>query len=121
LYLSQAELLRREGKIREALAALDRGTDAVGELASMRTARAQLLLAQGHEKAALDVLSEGTNLVPPDQRPTLWRALGDLQRRLKDPAAARRSYARWAELDPKTRSPASTSWTWPWPTATRPP
>lgn len=105
LYIALAEIRRRAGRLDEAVGVLDRGLEAVGERSSLRIARAQLLLSQGHEKAAVDALAAGTARAPDDQKPALWRALGDLHRRRGDPAAARRAYARWAELDPADPQP----------------
>ena len=105
LFINLAEILRREGRLDEAAGVLDRGLETIGDRSALQLARAQVLLLQGHEKAAVDTLIEGTVRVPDDQKTSLWRALGDLHRRRGDSAAARQAYARWAELAPADPQP----------------
>jgi predicted Zn-dependent protease len=105
LWALRAEVLRRLGQSDEAMKVLDQATALLGEQASLRIARAQVLSAQGNEKGAYDALAEGARLVPPDQRAGLWKALGDLHRRLNDPSGARTAYAEWARLAPQDPQP----------------
>jgi cellulose synthase operon protein C len=105
LWALQANVLRRLGERDKAKEALDRGTAAVGEQSVLRITRAQLLLSQGRDKEGYETLEEGVALVPPDQRPALLKALGDLRRRAKDMFAARKAYTEWAKLAPQDPQP----------------
>jgi tetratricopeptide (TPR) repeat protein len=105
LWTLRAEVLRRLGRKEQALEVLERGTAAVGEQALLRMAQAQVLISLGREKAAYDTLTQGVRIVPADQRPMILKAVGDLHRRLNDPAAARKAYAEWAKLAPKDPQP----------------
>lgn len=105
LWALYADVLRRLDKADQALEVLDRGNAALGHQAVLWIARAQVLLSQGREKAAYDALTEGLKRVPPDQRPRILEALAGVQRRHNDTAAARATYAQWAQLEPQNPQP----------------
>jgi tetratricopeptide (TPR) repeat protein len=108
LWAMRAEVLRRLGRDDEALRVLDAARAAAGDQPALRIARAELLNYRGDERAALDVLREGLAGAAEGQverRAPLLLALGDLHLALKDPAAARDAFARWAELTPDDPRP----------------
>jgi cellulose synthase operon protein C len=105
LWALQAEVLRRLGEPAKAIEALDRGTAAIGEHALLRIARAEVLNSQGRDVDAYETLEEGIGLVPPEERPRILKALGDMHRRVNDLLAARKAYAEWAKLAPQDPQP----------------
>lgn len=104
-WLARVTALTQLRRFDEALATLDAATKAAGENAQFRVARANLLLRRDEPKAAYAALAEGIDRVPADQRPQLWRALGDFHRRRDDLDNARRAFEEWAKLQPDSTEP----------------
>jgi tetratricopeptide (TPR) repeat protein len=105
IWALRAEVLRQLGQFDQAIKVLDEGTAAVGEQAPLWVIRAQIHSARGNDTAAYETLEEGAQTVPPEQRPGLWKALGDLHLRLNDISHARKAYAEWAKLVPQDPEP----------------
>jgi tetratricopeptide (TPR) repeat protein len=66
---------------------------------------AQLLLRRGEPGPAYDILAGGMDRVPHDQRPVLWKALGEYHQGRSDFDAARKAYEEWSRLMPESAEP----------------
>jgi tetratricopeptide (TPR) repeat protein len=104
LWLARANLLSRQGKRTEALRVLDQAA-AEAPRAGYAVLRASLLLDLGHAREARTTLLDGLNRVPADERPQLWKALGELAVRQSDPASARHAFGEWARLQGDSPEP----------------
>ena len=78
---------------------------AAGDNAQFRVVEAQLLLRRGEPGPAYEALAGGMDRVPPDQRPVLWRALGEYHQGRRDFDAARKAYEEWSRLMPESAEP----------------
>jgi tetratricopeptide (TPR) repeat protein len=104
-WIARIAALQRLGRNDEALRVVDEATARAGEAAAFRTARANLLMRRGEARAAYETLAGGLDRVPPEQRPQLWRALGEYHQGQRDYQAARRAYEEWARLQPDAADP----------------
>ncbi len=105
LWLARANLLGRLRRVDEALAVLAEATKVAGDNAPFRTTRSRLLLERGEAKAAREVLVEGLDRVPVEQKPIIWKAMGEYHQAQRDYIAARRSFEEWARLQPDSTEP----------------
>ena len=107
LWIALAETLNRLDRADEALACLERATapEAAGDVALIRIARANLLLADGRGREARDLLSRDLEHLSSDQRPLVLQALGQLAANQGDVEAARHAYDAWARLQPDDPRP----------------
>jgi tetratricopeptide (TPR) repeat protein len=99
--------LAAEGKLDEALRALERGAapENAGDQYALRVERARLLTQQGKGREAQQALTRDWQALPPAQRPLAWRAASELLRSLGDRDGARRALLQWAELAPDDPTP----------------
>jgi tetratricopeptide (TPR) repeat protein len=104
-WLMRIAALHRLGRVDEALRAAGEARKAAGDNARFRVVEAQLLLRRGEPGPAYDVLAGGMDRVPPDQRPVLWRALGEHHQGRRDFDAARKAYEEWSRLMPESAEP----------------
>lgn len=105
LWLARSNALARAGKLGKALDVLEQGLAAAGPQASLYVSKASLLSLKGLYNEARDVLSEGLNRVPDEQKPLLWKNLGDLDRARGDLSSARMAYHSWSLLQPDNPEP----------------
>ena len=108
LWSALAEGQTRLGRPEEALRALDRGSSskACGDRASLRIARAGVLLMLNRGREARDQLVHEYATLPLGDRPIVWEALGRLDAARGDLTSARIAYGEWAKLlpdDPRPR------------------
>ena len=105
LWLARVNLLTRLRRTDEALAVLTAATKAAGDQAAFRISQTRLLLERDEIKAARDVLVEGLDRVPADQKPQIWKALGEYHQNQRDLVAARRAFEEWVRLQPESSEP----------------
>jgi tetratricopeptide (TPR) repeat protein len=105
VWTAYVNALGRQGRADAAAAAADAAVAAVGDQVALRLARARLLLARGHGRAALAALVEGTDRLPEGQRPAAWAAAAQLAFGRGDAAAAADALERWARLAPHDPQP----------------
>ena len=108
LWTAWAEGLTRAGRTAEALKVLDLAAapGAVGDHASIRIARAKVLLALGRGREAREALIRGEKDLTLADRPPLWEAVGRLDFARGDYRSAQASFTEWARLlpdDPRPR------------------
>jgi cellulose synthase operon protein C len=106
-WVAWASRLARSGRADEALKVLERASqpDNAGDAASLRIARAEILLARGHGRQARDLLSRDIDRLPPSERPQIWKTLAQLDILKGDLARARQDYQEWARLFPDDPRP----------------
>jgi len=104
LQLAQANLLNRLGRTQEAIAKLDQAI-AADPQANYFVLQASYQLALGHVKPARALLFDGLNRVPENQRPQIWRSLGELAVTQSDLVSARDAFSKWAQLVPNQPEP----------------
>lgn len=102
LWLARAELLAKTSRLDQALLVLEQAMapENAGDQAGLRIAHAQYLTLQGHGQQARRELVQDLDRLPSDQRPEVWRALGNLYAAQRDTEEARRAYAQWAKMLP---------------------
>lgn len=102
IWLARALLLQQRGQLPTALAVLEQAMapGAAGDQAPLRIARARLLSLQGRGQEAREQLVANLEELPSDQRPDVWKALGDLHAEQRHPEEARRAYEQWADALP---------------------
>ncbi len=105
LWLARANALGRAGKLGKALDVLDRAIAAAGPQASFYVSKASFLTLKGRVNDARAALSDGLARVPEEQKPLLWKSLGDLDRARGDRARAREAYAEWVKIQPGNPEP----------------
>ena len=105
LWAIRARALSRLGRTSDALKLLDQATEAAGPQALLAIDRASILLAQGHVKEAHATLRNALGRVPAEQRPALWKALGEYYAAQSDLAAARDAYQEYSRLEPNNPEP----------------
>jgi tetratricopeptide (TPR) repeat protein len=107
LWAAYANRLAMRGAADEALMVLERASSpaAVGDLAAIRIARAQLLTLQGHGEEARTALLKDIEKLTAAEQPLIWAALGDFYVAQKDFESARSAYLKWAELLPDDPKP----------------
>ncbi len=104
-WLSRVAALYRLGRVDEALRVVGEARKAAGDNAQFRVVEAQLLLRRGEPGPAYEALAGGMDRVPPDQRPALWKALGEYHQGRRDFDAARKAYEEWSRLMPEAAEP----------------
>ena len=107
IWLTYAGGLDRQGQREDALKALEEGSspDAAGDHASLRIARASVLVRLNQAQAARTILADNRDAVPKSERPELARALADLSKELGDRNGARDAMADWAKQLPDKAEP----------------
>lgn len=102
LWIAHARRLVELGRVDQALTALEQAMapGAAGDQASLRILRARILMSRGHAAEAREGLVRDLDRVRPDQRPSLWMALGDLYTSQNNTASARKALLEWAKLLP---------------------
>jgi tetratricopeptide (TPR) repeat protein len=106
LWLTRANGLSRIGQPARALEVLDQAATAIGDHTDLLVARAAIMSAQGHTKAARALIRAGAERAASNRKLTLLKAEAELAIGQDDLAAARRAYAEWARLpgnDPQPR------------------
>ena len=105
LWLARANASARAGKLGKALDILDQGLAAAGPQANLYVSKASMLSLKGLLNEARDVLVDSLKRVPDEQKPLLWKTLGDFDRARGDLSAARQAYNAWIELQPDNPEP----------------
>ena len=105
LWAVRARALSRLGRNDDALKVLDQADRAAGPQALFAIDRATLLLARGHGKDALAALKDALGRAPAEQRPALWKALGEYYASQSDLPSARDAYRQYARLEPNNPEP----------------
>lgn len=107
LWMAWAEALLNQGKPQLALDVLDHATrpDAAGDHVDLRLVRAQALLKLGRGREVQSVLQPNPDTLSPDQRATLYEALGQLRANQGDLLGARNAYSEWVKLAPGSPRP----------------
>jgi tetratricopeptide (TPR) repeat protein len=103
LWLCLSNGLAVQGRLDEAERVLERGSapDQAGDHASLRIARANLLLQAGKGRAAREVLTRGVETLPVAERIEVARTRAKILRALGDKASARQACLDWAKLAPR--------------------
>ena len=107
VWLTYILALDRLGRFEEALKEIDRASapGMVGDHASLRIARARILVETNRGQAARAVLTDDRDKVPKFERPELAHALAELCRELGDRDAARAALVDWAKQMPDSEAP----------------
>ena len=105
LWLARSNELARTGRLGKAIDGLDQGLVAAGPQANLYVSKASLLCLKGLYNEAGDVLDGGLNRVPAEQKPLLWKTLGDFHRARGDLTSARAAYVAWGRLQPEDLEP----------------
>jgi tetratricopeptide (TPR) repeat protein len=102
LWLYLADSLAIRGRLDEAMKVLERGSspDQAGDQASLRAARATLLLRLGQGRAARELLTRGVDAFSVPERIEMARARARVLQTLGDKAGARQACLDWAKLAP---------------------
>lgn len=103
--IAKVNALAKLGRLDEALIALNEAIKEAGDNAQFRVTKSRILMALGESRAAYEILAQGIDLVPPDQRASLWSALGEFHQGRSDFVSARRAYDEWAKLQPQAAEP----------------
>lgn len=106
LWISWANGLARAGQFPQAIDALRKVKEKVGDKAAIRLVMSQIAAAQGDENLAREALSENVESLPDVERVRVYRALGDLLLKERDLAGATRAYEAWQKLKPGDPSAA---------------
>lgn len=106
LWISWATGLSRAGKFEESIKVLEECRSKTGDHADLRIAISQLSTTRGDETRARSILYENCDAMPPGERASVYRALGDLLLSQKDLNGATLAYESWEKLNPKDPSPA---------------
>ena len=105
LRLAQINGYGRLGQTDQAMKLVDDATKTAGDNASFRATKAYLYLLRGETKSARTTLIEGLDRVPSEQRPLIWKALGEFYQGQSDVISARKAYAEWSNLQPDSAEP----------------
>lgn len=105
LWLARANALCRAGKLGKAVDVLDRAIAAAGPQASFSVSKAAVLTRKGRVHDARAALSDGLAHVPDEQKPLLWKTLGDLDRARGDRVQAGKAYTEWVKVQPGNPEP----------------
>lgn len=95
----------RRGNIGPALDTIDQAIAAAGPQATFYVTRATLMVLKGRISDARNALSDNIGKVSVEQRPLMWKSLGDFYQVQKDYAAAHAAYDEWARLQPTNPEP----------------
>jgi outer membrane biosynthesis protein TonB len=95
--IAEAKKLRRKGKLAEALSKVNEAISDKPTGAAF-TLRADLLLASGDKRAALDAASQAVQLSP--KSATAWRTKGTIHYDLEDYAGAKAAFERYLAIAP---------------------
>ena len=104
-WLARVNLLTRRKHLAEALDTLDQALKAAGPQAAFFINRAGILMIKGQNADARQALVEGLERVPAEQRPILWKNLGEFYQNQKDLTSARAAFDEWAKLQPTNPEP----------------
>lgn len=105
LWLALANGAIQRGQYGRALSVLEQATAGAGPKAEFYVRKATVYAMQGEVAKSRDALTEGLARAPVDQRPTLWKELGDLYRVRRDYPSARAAYEEWVKLRPEEPAP----------------
>lgn len=106
LWLARANMLARHNQVAPALEVIDKGLETVGPRAGFFISRASVLILKGQQTAASKVLLENISRVPREDRPLMWKTLGELyqsQNKLKDARAAFQERVKLQPDNPEAR------------------
>jgi tetratricopeptide (TPR) repeat protein len=97
----------REGEVEEAAKILDRALapEALGPNPAFLVAKAGFLASQGQGRAAAQVLTDGLEKVPADQKPLMLAALGRFHAARGARAEARATFLEWDRVEPEAHEP----------------
>ena len=119
--IAKVNALFKLGRPEEALAALAEATKATGDNVQFRVTRSRILKTMDEPRAAYEALAKDIDLVPPDQRASLWARSVSFIRDAPTsfpPGGPTRSRRR---SSPRLPSHALPCFAWPLPPATAPP
>ncbi|GAC1465098.1 MAG: hypothetical protein NVSMB9_04370 [Isosphaeraceae bacterium] len=105
LWLARINCLARNGHLGDALDATEQAIAVAGSQAAFYITRASLLVVKGSPPDARKSLVDGLSRVPVEQRPLLWKTLGDFYQALKQYDSARAAFDEWARLRPESPEP----------------
>jgi tetratricopeptide (TPR) repeat protein len=105
LWLARANALARRGHLAQALDVLDQAVAAAGPQAGLFVTRASLLIVKGQVGDAQKTLTDALAHVPAEQKPLLWKTLGEFHQGRGDATAARAAIDQWARLQPDNPEP----------------
>lgn len=102
-----AEALAASKQLDSALKTLETASEPanVGDHATLRIARSNLLTALGRGREGLEVLEKPADELPVEQRAILLNTIGKMRAARGEIAQARASYKTWAELQPGSLDP----------------
>ena len=105
VWLALVNNLAARGRFGLAFEALDRAAKAAGPQAGFAITRASLLAAKGQVREAKQALLDGLNQIPTEQKPLVWKTLGEFYQAKGDFDSARGSFEAWAKLNPENPEP----------------
>ena len=105
LWIAQVNALVRDTRLSRALDVLDRAIATVGPQAPFFVTKASILVMKTQVSAAKAALSEGLAKVQEEQKPQLWKTLGEFYQARKDFPSAKASFEEWGKLQPENPDP----------------
>jgi tetratricopeptide (TPR) repeat protein len=105
VWVAQVNALLRLGRSDEAMQVIDVAAKSAGDSAALRNTKAYLYLTRGESKSARMTLIEGLDRVPNEQRPAIWKSLGEFYQSQSDVLSARKAFGEWARLQPDIAEP----------------
>ena len=101
IWIALVNTLVRRGQIGYALDTIDRAVAAAGPQAPFYVTRFSLLDLKGQSRESVKALQDGLARVPAEQKPLLWKTLGDSYLARKQSDKARSAYDEWVRLQPE--------------------
>ncbi len=105
LWLARANLLTRLGRLGDAQAILGDASTQAGPQSVFYVSRATILVTKGQINEARKTLVDGLAHVPAEQKPPIWKTLGEVYMVQKDYESARAAFDEWSKLQPKNPEP----------------
>lgn len=105
VWIALVNTLVRLGRIGQALDAIDRAIAAAGPHAPFYSTRSSLLDLKGQTRESIKALQDGLARVPAEQKPLLWKSMGDSCLARKQFDKARAAFEEWARLQPENPEP----------------